>query len=161
MSADAASPPEVPRTPAAETFSQVVVQIFRLHGLIGEAGEKITRPTGQSTARWQVLGAMGEEGSSVATIARRMGLTRQSVQRVADVLEQEGLAEYQDNPCHKRAKLLVLTDQGKAVLQQIEAAQIQWANEVAKDLDVDALKTLGHLLVQLEKRLLCCSVQQE
>lgn len=161
MSLDPSPPDQTTRTPAAEQFSQVVVQLFRLHGLISDAGEKITRPTGQSTARWQVLGAMGEEGSSVATIARRMGLTRQSVQRIADLLEQEGLAEYQHNPCHKRAKLLLLTDQGKEILGQIEAAQIQWANEVAKELDIDALRTLSALLVQLEKRLACCPPREE
>jgi hypothetical protein len=38
-----------------------------------------------------------------------MGLTRQSVQRTADLLEADGLVSYAENPAHQRAKLATLT----------------------------------------------------
>ena len=42
----------------------------------------------------------------MAEIARRvgLGLARQSVQRVADLLVERGWAAYVDNPAHRRAK---------------------------------------------------------
>ena len=39
-------------------------------------------------------------------------MTRQGVQRVADLLVEHGLAEYQPNPAHRRAKLLACTETG-------------------------------------------------
>jgi DNA-binding MarR family transcriptional regulator len=66
-----------------------------------------------------VLGAVLGEPLPVAGIAREMGLTRQSVQRVADILVERGLAEYRENPAHRRAKLLVPTDEGRAALSRI------------------------------------------
>ncbi|CAM5668213.1 winged helix-turn-helix transcriptional regulator [Streptomyces californicus] len=42
-----------------------------------------------------------------------MGITRQSVQRIADLLVERGLAEYTENPAHRRAKLLQVTDAGR------------------------------------------------
>lgn len=48
-----------------------------------------------------------------------MGITRQSVQRVADVLVEAGLAEYRPNPAHRRAKLLAPTEDGLAAVRGI------------------------------------------
>ena len=56
----------------------------------------------------------------VAGIARDMGITRQSVQRIADLLVARGLAEYLDNPAHRRAKLLGPTPAGRAAVQAID-----------------------------------------
>jgi DNA-binding MarR family transcriptional regulator len=60
---------------------------------------------------------------TVAEIARRLRLARQSVQRVADLLAGEGLCSYEDNPRHRRAKLLGLTPKGRKTLARIEDAQ--------------------------------------
>jgi DNA-binding MarR family transcriptional regulator len=75
-----------------------VVQVFRLNGLLAEVGDALARPAGQSSARWQVLASIEEAPAPVAQIARVLGLARQSVQRVADLLAEEGLASYEDNP---------------------------------------------------------------
>jgi len=64
----------------------------------------------------------------VAQIARALGLARQGVQRLADVLEGEGLIAYADNPQHQRAKLVRLTAEGAARLGVIEVAQARWAD---------------------------------
>ena len=69
-------------------------------------GDAMGEPSGQTSARWRVLAAIDEEPLSVAQIARAWWLTRQSVQRVADVLVEDGLATYEDNPHHRRAKLV-------------------------------------------------------
>jgi DNA-binding MarR family transcriptional regulator len=48
-----------------------------------------------------------------------MGITRQSVQRTADVLADQGLVSYRDNPAHRRAKLVEATDAGLAAVRRI------------------------------------------
>ena len=116
------------RTPAGDAFSALVVRLFRLNGLLASDGEALTRPRGQSTARWQVLAAVEEAPATVAQIARILGLARQSVQRVADALEAGGLLEYADNPRHRRARLVALTGEGRQTLAEIQAAQRPWAD---------------------------------
>ena len=42
-------------------------------------GDRLTRSIGQNSARWQVLGRVGDQPQTVAQIARDMGHARQSV----------------------------------------------------------------------------------
>src|SRR6266542_1186720 len=82
-------------------------------------------------ARWLVLGECQHSPATVSDIARRLHLARQSVQRVADVLQREGLCTYRDNPRHRRAKLVELTPAGRSALTRIEAAQRHWSDALA------------------------------
>jgi len=121
-----------PRTAAGDAFSELVVRLFRLNGLLAAEGETLARPTGQTTARWQVLAMVEDASLTVAQIARTLGLARQSVQRVADALEQVGLVTYEDNPRHRRARLVTLTDEGRVTLSTIQAAQRPWADTLGR-----------------------------
>src|SRR6476646_6993728 len=94
------------RTAAGDAFSGLVVRLFRLNGLVAAEGEALARPAGQTTARWQVLASVEDAPATVAQVARTLGLARQSVQRVADVLAAGGLVRYEDNPHHARARLV-------------------------------------------------------
>jgi DNA-binding MarR family transcriptional regulator len=118
------------RTPAGDAFSQLAVRILRVAGLLTAAGDALAAPAGQSSARWQVLAAAENGPATVAQIARMLGLARQSVQRVADLLADEGLAAYRPNPEHQRAMLLELTARGRSVLVAIQRAQRGWADRL-------------------------------
>ena len=83
------------RTPAGDAFSAMVVRLIRLQGFLSAAGDALARPSGQSTARWQVLAVVENGSVTVADIARALTLARQSVQRVADILAAEGLVVYE------------------------------------------------------------------
>jgi DNA-binding MarR family transcriptional regulator len=131
-------------------FTELVLEVFRLNGRLLSAGDAITRPAGQTSARWQVLGALDQGAASVAEVGRRMGLTRQSVQRIADVLETDGLIRYQENPAHRRAKLATLTPRGRATLDDITSRQIDWANRIAVHIE-DNEQDLRHSLRTLQR----------
>jgi DNA-binding MarR family transcriptional regulator len=118
------------RTPAGDAFSMLVIRIFQLNGRLGAAGDALAKPAGQSTARWQVLASIQDQPRTVADIARALELARQSVQRTADLLADEGLAAYEDNPGHRRAKLLRLTPKGEETLATIQAEQRVWADRL-------------------------------
>jgi DNA-binding MarR family transcriptional regulator len=137
------------RTPAGDTFSGLVARVFRLNGLLAAEGDALARPTGQTSARWQVL-AMVENGpATVAQTARTLGLARQSVQRVADVLEADGLVAYADNPSHRRARLVGLTAEGRRVLTSIQAAQRPWADAIGKAVGQADLRRASDILDRL------------
>ncbi len=144
------------RTPAAEALTELMLEVFRVNGDLLAEGNRLTGGVGQSSARWQVLGAI-RAPQSVAAIARQRGLARQSVQRTADLLAADGLVEYADNPAHRRAKLVRLTALGREVLDEITRAQVAWANGLARavpfgEADIrHALEVLRHLRVQLER----------
>jgi DNA-binding MarR family transcriptional regulator len=104
------------------------------------AAEDLAKPAGLTAARWQVLGAVLHEPLTVSGVARAMGLTRQSVQRLADVLVEQGLAEYRPNPAHRRAKLLLATEAGLDAVRRIHDPQVAWANRVTETIDADALE---------------------
>src|SRR6266545_2667657 len=95
-----------PRSPAGNALTELVLEVFRVNGRLLAAGDRMARPAGQTSARWQVLGAVDREPRTVSQIARMMGLTRQSVQRTADRLHAEGLVAHTDNPAHRRARLV-------------------------------------------------------
>jgi DNA-binding MarR family transcriptional regulator len=145
----------MPHSAAGSALTALILEVFRLNGRLLSAGEALTRPAGQTSARWQVLGAIDQKSLSVAAIGRYMGLTRQSVQRIADLLESEGLVKYAANPAHRRAKLVALTSRGRAALDRITALQVQWANQIGNRLDrkdlSDALHTIQSVRAAVEE----------
>jgi DNA-binding MarR family transcriptional regulator len=130
-------------------FTELVIELFRLNGTMIAVGDEMTRDLGLTSARWQVLGAIGKEPKTVAAAARAMGLTRQNVQRIADWLVENGIAEYVDNPNHRRAKLVALTKQGAALRQRIGRRQVAWANATAAQFTAAELSRAADLLRRL------------
>ncbi len=124
----------------------LAIRVLMTAGYLTAAGDALTRPLGQSSARWQVLAGAAQGTMSVAQIARALGVSRQAVQRLADLLEADGLAEYTDNPAHLRAKLLVLTPKGRAILNEIRARQTVWANALGAEFSETELRQAEDVL---------------
>ena len=128
-----------------DTWTAFALTVFKVNGLLMQAGEGITRPLGQSSARWQVLGR-AHQPRTIAQIAREVGYARQSIQRVADVLESEGLVAYREHPKDRRTKLVVLTTSGRRVLMDIYARQVEWSRDIMSQLDTEQLASLSTAL---------------
>ena len=129
------------RTPAGDALSELVVQVFRLDGLLTATGDSLAQPAGQTSARWRVLATVDDGPATVAQVARAWGLARQSVQRVADVLVEERFARYDENPGHRRAQLLRITPRGRRALRTIQAAQRTWADAMGAEIGETDLRT--------------------
>ena len=137
------------RTAAGDAFSLLAITALRLAGHLTAAGDGLAQPAGQTSARWQVLAGARSGDLSVAEIARTLGLSRQAVQRLADVLEKEGLVAYADNPRHQRAKLAMLTEKGARRLSEIEARQARWADALGEGFTVAELEQAQKLMARL------------
>jgi DNA-binding MarR family transcriptional regulator len=129
-------------------MSELVVHVFRLNGLLTAAGDAMAAPTGQTSARWRVLAAIEDAPLTVPQVARAWWLSRQSVQRVADVLVDEGFAEYGENPGHRRSKLLRITPRGHSALRTIREAQRAWADAVGGEIGETDLRTANAILAR-------------
>lgn len=139
------------RTQKGEMFTQIVLATFKLSGMLAIEGDRLTQPQKISSARWKILGALAYSDThlTVSQIARNMGQTRQSVQRLVDVMTKDELLELLENPQHKRAKLVAMTTKGETIFSNMDAIQIPWANDKAesfnaRDLEI-TLKTLRNL----------------
>ncbi len=100
----------------------IVADVYELAGRFRDYGEAIAKTVGQTQARWQVLSAASAEPVTVPQIARVLGVTRQNVQRIADLLVAEGAALYQDNPGHRASPHLILTRRGRVAFDQLTKA---------------------------------------
>ena len=129
-------------TPPGEVLTALIIPMIQLNGHFSRAGEAIAKTGGQTLARWLVLEAVANAPATVAQIGRGLGLTRQSVQRIADLLARDGLTAYAENPAHERSKLVRLTLRGRGTLRTIQSAQRKWANRVGAEVgEVDLRHT--------------------
>ncbi|MFE5911193.1 MarR family winged helix-turn-helix transcriptional regulator [Streptomyces wedmorensis] len=117
-----------------DALSRTALGVFRLNGQFLAVSEKLAEPAGLTAAWWQVLGAVLPQPLPVSGIARAMGITRQSVQRIADLLVREGLAAYEPNPAHRRAKLLAPTEAGRAAVRRIDPGHAELAALLLREL---------------------------
>ncbi|MGW3209457.1 MarR family winged helix-turn-helix transcriptional regulator [Streptomyces sp. NPDC001135] len=132
-----------------ELLSRSALGAFRLNGQFLAVAEELARPAGITAAWWQVLGAVLGEPLPVAGIARAMGITRQSVQRIADLLVERGLAAYRPNPAHRRAKLLAPTERGRAAVARIGPGHAAYADRLAQAMGEAELAEAVRLLERL------------
>lgn len=143
------------RTPSGEAVTELILSTFRANGLLLGAGDLLSAEEGLTSARWQVLGAVAleERPLTVPQIARRMGLTRQSVHATVQRLVREGLLELAPNQDHRRSALVGLTRQGLARYQAIDARQVTWVNGLSRGIARSDIDTAMRVLEELSRRL--------
>ena len=114
-------------------LTELILEAFRLNGRLLAAGDALVRDLGLTSARWQILGAiaLSPVPLPVAHIARNMGLTRQSVQKLINELESDGIVRFAPNPHHQRARLVLFTEKGHAAYEAARQRQRPWAQALA------------------------------
>ena len=135
--------------PQGDLVTTLVLDVFRLHGQLLRVAEQIANPVGLTAARWQILGAIIDKPLTASAIARRMGLSRQAVQRLVDLLDKEGTVERLSNPRHRRAALIALTDEGRAAIARLAPVQRQWAQACGSHLGIVQLRQCINTIEQL------------
>ena len=143
------------RTPAGAAATEVILAVFRANGLLLASGDQLSAGENLTSARWQVLGAiaLADRPLTVPQIARRMGLTRQSVHATVKRLIADGLVELEPNADHRRSRLVRMTGLGERRYAAIDKRQIAWANGLAHGIGRSDLKTAARVLEELCGRL--------
>jgi DNA-binding MarR family transcriptional regulator len=144
------------RSPEGGKATAVILSAFRANGLLLAAGDQLAGEEGLTSARWQVLGAiaLAKRPLTVPQIARRMGLTRQSVHTTVSRLLADGLVELGANADHRRSQLVRLTELGQEKYDAIDRKQAVWVSQLvdgvrSSDLEATA-RTLNELCTRLE-----------
>jgi len=143
------------RTPAGAALTDLVLDVFRLNSRMLAAGDRLVADLGLTSARWQILGTIvaADRPQPVAWLARDIGGARQNVQRIVNDLEQEGFVEFQPNPHHRRAQLVVLTDKGKRAYEAAMDLQAPWVNGLSEGLAVKDIQTMHRVIIALRQKL--------
>ncbi|WP_084539670.1 MarR family winged helix-turn-helix transcriptional regulator [Azorhizobium doebereinerae] len=135
----------------------LIYEVLRLHGRLIAAGDALMAGLGLSSARWQVLGTVAASAAplTVSDVARILGQSRQSVQRLVNEMERDGLLEAAANPAHRRATLVRLTAAGRDLHAAAEARRLPWTEGLAAGLGgadaAQAARTLAALRRLLER----------
>jgi DNA-binding MarR family transcriptional regulator len=136
-------------------IDELIIAVFRLSGSLLEGGSRLVKELGITPAWWQVLGALAISPVplTVPQIARNMGLARQSVQRIVDLLLDKGFVVLEHNPHHRRAKLVALSEAGYSVYKEAQLRQRPWAESLAEGLPADSLKKAIAVLKCIDEKL--------
>jgi DNA-binding MarR family transcriptional regulator len=134
-------------------MQRLAADLFEVAGGMRRDGEAIARTAGQTQVRWQVLWIAASGQLTVPSIARRLGTSRQNVQRIAHEIVADGLATFESNPDHSRSPLLVLTRRGSATLDRLNQTARRRNLELTRELGDAQVRRLRALLDRLRRAL--------
>src|SRR5215203_3264451 len=135
----------------AEEAERLVEDVLECAGALRRYGDALTHPLGQTEVRWAVLSVLSGGARTVPQVARRLGVTRQSVQRVANLLAAEELIESVTNPDNARSPLFRLSRRGEEVLAAIKRAADPWHRRVGEEISLEDLRQARAALAVLTR----------
>lgn len=141
--------------PVGDAGLDVIREALRLNGPLAASADALVADLGITGARYQVLAALAAlpAPEPVGRLARLLGLSRQNVQRIVNELLIDRLVGLDDNPHHRRAKLVVPTPRGRRICEEAEKRQGPWANLLVTGLTQDQIAAALHVLRTLRYRL--------
>lgn len=137
------------RNETSECFTQFTKALFAAHNMVLKHGDLVTGKYQQTSARWRILGNIEPCPLTVSQIAKLTGYTRQSIQRLADTLVDEGLATY-ESAIDRRTKILCITEKGKEVLEKLAEYENEWVARITQTLSVEELTDLTQALEKVK-----------
>ncbi|WP_020134821.1 MarR family winged helix-turn-helix transcriptional regulator [Streptomyces sp. 351MFTsu5.1] len=116
--------------------------------------DDLVRPSGITALQYTALTVLQRhDGLSAAQLARDSFVTAQSIADLVRSLETRGLVRRERNPNNRRELLILLTDEGRALLAQHEAPVRELEERMVRDLTAhqteqfrQALTTAWHAL---------------
>jgi DNA-binding MarR family transcriptional regulator len=149
------STPAAATSSATDALTDVILLIFRVNGQLLAAGDDLIRHLNLTSARWQMLGAIGiaDCPCTAPQLAAAMGMTRQGAQKQLDLLVESGFVMTERNPRHARSPLYVLTQKGASVYAATERVQRPWATQLACALPLSDLRAARRVLDTLSGKL--------
>jgi len=137
----------------------LVDETSRLTGRLKSVFAASRQSVGLGDSQIRVLNAVveAEHAPTVAQIGRSLGHPRQLIQRAANSLRDAGLVESAYNPDHKRAGLLLPTEEGIALKRKVDKMAEEIAEKLMPALDENGVRettvALRAIRKQLEARL--------
>ncbi|MEE4418513.1 MULTISPECIES: MarR family winged helix-turn-helix transcriptional regulator [Streptomyces] len=140
----------------SDEMALLVADVFEAAGALRRLGERTAQAEGLTQARWQVLSVASDAPMTVPRAARRLGVSRQNVQRVANDLADLGHLTFEPNPDHRGSPLLVPTSEGRRALSRVTERATAVHRALAPALPASAVAEtrafLRRLLAELDRQ---------
>ena len=112
---------------------------------------------GITTVQWSVLGALSTErsrdGFAFGALAEYLKVSRQNLDGVLSRLERDGLVQRVTGAKDRRAKVVIITEKGRAAWTGLEDGIGGFYQEATADFSFDEKLELAYLLKKLRKNL--------
>lgn len=133
-------------TAAPRTF----YRILRLHQLVTTVLDETLEPLSLTSRQYTVLSMIRRTAPvTSAELARRLDISAQSMGESHGMLERKGLISRSPSPANKRQILLVLTPEGKKLLQKADRVVERAEREFLKSLAPGRLEQFEATIAQL------------
>jgi DNA-binding MarR family transcriptional regulator len=101
-----------------------------------------------------LLGHLDTEGTTISTLAARMGTSRQAVSQLARAIEEAGLIERLPHPTDGRSVVVRHTDAGRRILldalEVMSAIEVEYSRRSGKTELAELKRLLAHLLGEID-----------
>ena len=101
-----------------------------------------------------LLGHLDTEGTSISTLARRIGISRQAVSQLAQAIEEAGLVERVQHPTDGGSVLVRHTEAGRRILldalEVMETIEAEYAERAGRTEIAELKRLLAHLLGEID-----------
>jgi len=107
-----------------QDFQLFLGNIFRINGALLATAENVCKSDPVITVPiWRILAVLRRQPMTVPSVARYLGLKRQSVQTTVNQMIEKGLVKTEDNPDHKKSYLVSMTQEGNKSLVRVNNYQ--------------------------------------
>ena len=147
--------------PASDTGDELVILVVRTAKAMVDR-LRCERPGGETSAMTVVHGLaarylVGRDDVTTVELARHLGITKQSTSEVVTALERAGTVRRAPHPTDGRARVLLLTEAGRANLDEGRARwndlEHEWAELIGREnLDVVRAALETYLAADLDAR---------
>ncbi len=135
---------------------EAVVHLIKTANLLTERINQHLAPFRLTSAKFNLLILLwvtDEPALPMTELSERMSVTGANVTKLADGLEAEGWLKRERKPGDRRVVLAVLTEKGRALLEQVLPGYYQHVREVGLLLDDSEKLNLIHLTMKLRNAL--------
>ncbi|MEV4014575.1 MarR family transcriptional regulator [Nonomuraea angiospora] len=137
------------RSEAEQVGLRFLTSAFRLRRVV----DRHMMASGLSLARAKALQVLDQQGPlRQASLAAELDMAARSVTQAVEALERDGLVERTADPTDRRAKVVVITEDGAAALAAGLSAGERVLQGVFDALGPEQLETLNGLLATIDER---------
>lgn len=131
--------------------AELVFSILRLNKSVTDDLDLIFGSLDLLGTHWRVLRLIGAspEGLPVPHIARKLGMTRQGVQRLAERLQGLGFVAFQENENHAKSPRTVLTAKGREAFRKGRSIEVELGRRMMTKISETDLRAADRVLDQL------------
>lgn len=135
---------------------ELVAGVIQLGNLLMRHLAPLFEKANITPQQWAVLATIGDVPMNLASIARRLAVSKQNMTGMMARLEQLGLVERSENPQDLRSSRVQLTRRGRGVIEKFAPAYAEWQRNLGREIGERELQILtrviNRLIAQLEQR---------